>query len=176
MNLILVIESKARSYDYYMTRCSNEILNNVLFARICKSWRVILIWIHLNKYISKESDDHLSWCETGYNACGGNSPSMHEIASILRMGLRVVAIEFSTSSAIGEYWTSYVTRDWEHAWWWTSAEVWNDPRVMLQSKSPLSLFPVQSHPWDDIAIRVFSPIKLDRCWFVFVDFCLRWLS
>ena len=120
MNLLLVIETKQCSYDYYMTQCCNEISQYVFFARICNSWRMILIWIHLSHYLSKQSDDHLSWRQTRDDAFGGWSPLMHGISSILRTGLRVVAIDFSTSSVFGEYWISYVTIDCEHAWRWTS--------------------------------------------------------
>ena len=139
MNLLLVIETIQPSYGYYTTQCCNDLSHHVLFARICNSSRVILISIYLCQYLSKQSDDHLNWRATGNNASGSYSHMMHEICSILRIGPRVVAIEFFTSPPFGEYWTSYVTIDCEHDWWWTSAEVRNDRRVMLQSKSPLSL-------------------------------------
>ena len=61
----------------------------------------------------------------------------NEMSTILWIRLRVVVIEYSLLLLFGgEYWISNATIDWEHAWWWTSAEVRNDRRVMLQSRSP----------------------------------------
>ena len=55
MILLPTIRMIRPSYDSYTTHCWKVLSDHAFFARICNSWRLILIWIHLSTYISKKS-------------------------------------------------------------------------------------------------------------------------
>ena len=110
--------SSADKHDQKISEEINDSIERIIRKTGSKNLSCLLSNLQNNKKYRHQANNQ-TFIEKRESSLCDTSIWKHFV-SILRKGLRVVAIEFSTSSSFGEYWASYVTRDWEHAWWWTS--------------------------------------------------------